>query len=319
MRLPSYENKVARWRCACMVALCMAFLLCAGQVKAAENDPLAEALAQWEAGQEVEGAIAITVEPTTYNPLLGGVNCNGDCERLGASHSGLLVENWWDRAAACPPEIPRNSQITFIPRWHTKPITVWCLDQGSAIVTLEDGTLRLDVLTQSDIWRDQYPALLLLPKPEMPIGGGPQYAPICLDSACMSPVIAPDTQTPPPAFVCPASTCEGTMVKGMQEGHFAVDWRTWSAYAPAAGQVIKAENTYDGCGGSVVLDLGGGWWSRLCHFTQIFVEPGQTVHAGELLGFVGRSGNGDGEHVHVEVYWAWTPHDLEKLLEQPGV
>lgn len=320
MRLSSYYDRVARRCCVIVIGLCMLALVMAPRVWAASDDPLQEALEQWSAGQEVEGAIPVTVEPTTYNPLLGGVNCNGDCTRLGASHSGLLVENWWDRAAACPPEIPRNSQLTFIPRWHTKPMTVWCLDQGSAIQTLEDGTLRIDVLTQDmNIWRAPYPALLLLPKPEQPIGGGPEYAPICLDAACVTPVIVPDLQPPAPSLVCPATLCEGTLVKDMTNGHFGVDWRTWSVYAPAAGQVIKAEDSLDGCGGSVVLDLGGGWWSRLCHFERIFVKAGQTVNTGQLLGFAGQSGNSDGEHVHAEIYWGWTPYSLEVLQgeEQP--
>lgn len=54
-------------------------------------------------------------------------------------------------------------------------------------------------------------------------------------------------------------------------------------------------------GNKTVLTLEDGTEIWFCHQTEIFVEPGETVTAGEVIGTVGTTGNVTGSHLHLEV------------------
>jgi murein DD-endopeptidase MepM/ murein hydrolase activator NlpD len=70
--------------------------------------------------------------------------------------------------------------------------------------------------------------------------------------------------------------------------------------APADGVVIIAgkEAQY---GRLVSIDHGHGYATRYGHLKDIRVKPGDRVHAGQILGTVGISGNTTGPHLHYEV------------------
>jgi murein DD-endopeptidase MepM/ murein hydrolase activator NlpD len=70
--------------------------------------------------------------------------------------------------------------------------------------------------------------------------------------------------------------------------------------APADGVVIIAgkEAQY---GRLVSIDHGHGYATRYGHLKDIRVKPGDRVHAGQILGTVGTSGNTTGPHLHYEV------------------
>jgi hypothetical protein len=62
------------------------------------------------------------------------------------------------------------------------------------------------------------------------------------------------------------------------------------------------ETGYDGAyGNKTVLTLDDGTEIWFCHQTDIFVEPGETVTAGEVIGTVGTTGHVTGSHLHLEV------------------
>jgi murein DD-endopeptidase MepM/ murein hydrolase activator NlpD len=62
------------------------------------------------------------------------------------------------------------------------------------------------------------------------------------------------------------------------------------------------ETGYDGSyGNKTVLTLDDGTEIWFCHQTEIFVEPGETVTAGEVIGTVGETGHVTGSHLHLEV------------------
>lgn len=55
----------------------------------------------------------------------------------------------------------------------------------------------------------------------------------------------------------------------------------------------------------VVTDDGNGYRSVYAHFGRIVVKPGQTVKAGQLLGYEGATGRASGCHVHYGLFSPW--------------
>jgi len=56
-------------------------------------------------------------------------------------------------------------------------------------------------------------------------------------------------------------------------------------------------------GNATIIDHGWGVYSAYMHQSEILVEQGDRVEAGELIGRVGATGRVEGPHLHWEV-WA---------------
>ena len=54
-------------------------------------------------------------------------------------------------------------------------------------------------------------------------------------------------------------------------------------------------------GNQVLLDNGAGLATRYAHMTQTAVTAGETVTAGQVIGYVGNTGDSTGFHLHFEV------------------
>jgi murein DD-endopeptidase MepM/ murein hydrolase activator NlpD len=89
-----------------------------------------------------------------------------------------------------------------------------------------------------------------------------------------------------------------------QRWHNALDIATaWGTpiYAAAAGTVSRA-GWESGYGNMVELNHGDGWSTRYGHMAQQpEVSVGQWVERGQLIGFIGCTGNCTGPHVHFEI------------------
>ena len=72
-------------------------------------------------------------------------------------------------------------------------------------------------------------------------------------------------------------------------------------YAAAAGTVLEAEETAVGDGVYVVLDHGHGITSKYAHCSALAVQAGDTVTAGQLIAYVGCTGNSTGNHCHLQI------------------
>lgn len=73
-----------------------------------------------------------------------------------------------------------------------------------------------------------------------------------------------------------------------------------SIYAVANGVITSA--SYDGAyGNKTVLTLDDGTEIWFCHQTSFTVSVGDTVRSGDLIGYVGSTGNVTGPHLHLEV------------------
>ena len=66
----------------------------------------------------------------------------------------------------------------------------------------------------------------------------------------------------------------------------------------------------------VVIDDGNGYRSIYAHFEKIIVERGQTVEAGQLIGYEGRTGHASGCHLH---YGLFSPQETARFGIDPAV
>ena len=57
----------------------------------------------------------------------------------------------------------------------------------------------------------------------------------------------------------------------------------------------------DSYGNQVLLDNGAGLSTQYAHMTQTAVTAGEAVTAGQVIGYVGNTGDSTGNHLHFEV------------------
>jgi murein DD-endopeptidase MepM/ murein hydrolase activator NlpD len=77
----------------------------------------------------------------------------------------------------------------------------------------------------------------------------------------------------------------------------------------AASGVVTRSGRDGHLGTAVTLSHGFGMVTRYGHLSRTTVEPGERVHQGDVIGFVGRSGRATGYHLHYEVRLDGRPVD----------
>jgi murein DD-endopeptidase MepM/ murein hydrolase activator NlpD len=83
--------------------------------------------------------------------------------------------------------------------------------------------------------------------------------------------------------------------------------------APADG-VVTFTDQLGGYGKAIMIDHGHGISTRYGHLSGFAVTAGQSVHRGDVIGFVGASGRSTGPHLHYEVRINDTPVNPYKYL-----
>jgi murein DD-endopeptidase MepM/ murein hydrolase activator NlpD len=73
-----------------------------------------------------------------------------------------------------------------------------------------------------------------------------------------------------------------------------------TVHAPADGIVIYSQRK-SAYGNLVILDHGSGLTTRHGHLSLFAVRPGQSVHKGDVIGYVGATGRTTAPHLHYEV------------------
>ncbi len=106
-------------------------------------------------------------------------------------------------------------------------------------------------------------------------------------------------------FVWPLPGGSFWISQGFKHGkHMAVDLAAapgTPVYAIDTGRVIKAGWSDIGYGYRVVIDHGIDYVSLYAHLSEYYVQPGDIVQKGELIGRVGSTGNSTGPHLHLEI------------------
>jgi murein DD-endopeptidase MepM/ murein hydrolase activator NlpD len=83
--------------------------------------------------------------------------------------------------------------------------------------------------------------------------------------------------------------------------------------APADGTIMFCD-FLGGYGKAIMMDHGHGISTRYGHLSGYAVTPGQHVHRGDVIGYVGASGRSTGPHLHYEVRINDTPVNPYKYL-----
>jgi len=86
-----------------------------------------------------------------------------------------------------------------------------------------------------------------------------------------------------------------------------------SIVAPADG-IVDFADFMGGYGRAIILDHGRGITTRYGHLASFAVFPGQHVHRGDTIGYVGASGRSTGPHLHYEVRINDVPVNPHKYL-----
>lgn len=89
-----------------------------------------------------------------------------------------------------------------------------------------------------------------------------------------------------------------------REGHRGVDIAApaGTPIVAAHGGTVLISGWNDSYGNQVMLDDGAGTSTRYAHMTVQAVAAGETVAAGQVIGYVGSTGDSTGNHLHFELY-----------------
>ena len=83
----------------------------------------------------------------------------------------------------------------------------------------------------------------------------------------------------------------------------------------ADGVVTLAEKDLYFTGATLIFDHGHGISTLYMHLDQIFVELGDIVKQGDIIGTVGSSGRSTGPHLDVRLNWFGTRLDPATVLD----
>ncbi len=117
----------------------------------------------------------------------------------------------------------------------------------------------------------------------------------------VSPSTGPDFEMP---FLC-STSWTGSTRSSHSPSSYTIDWNAPDdlgkpVLASAPGVVSRAVSLTSSYGRYVIVDHGKGYTTLYAHLNQIASTVGQVVEQGDLIGYLGTSGNSTGPHLHHE-------------------
>lgn len=96
------------------------------------------------------------------------------------------------------------------------------------------------------------------------------------------------------------------LTRGYSAGHSGmdIDARTNDAVEAAFSGVVTTVSHTGPYGNKIIISHPSHpekISTMYAHLTDVYVTPGETITAGQLIGTVGTTGNADGDHLHLEV------------------
>ena len=88
-------------------------------------------------------------------------------------------------------------------------------------------------------------------------------------------------------------------------------------YATRAGKVISAVTSNSGYGIYVLIDHGDGYSSLYAHMSARYVNSGDSVSKGQMIGRVGSTGNSTGPHLHFEIRYYGEKKNPMNFVKKP--
>ncbi len=166
----------------------------------------------------------------------------------------------------------------------------------------EDLEEYRQMMAEAAAWEAQVEALIAEKKQEL------------LDAQLLEQMSNQSGASNPAGFIWPSYTKQINSyfgnrkhpISGIWTGHKGVDINAnygsavWSA---ASGTVIMASTGWNGGFGNVVMVMHpSGYTTIYAHLSSIAVVSGQSVAQGQVVGYVGSTGNSTGSHLHFEVH-----------------
>jgi murein DD-endopeptidase MepM/ murein hydrolase activator NlpD len=93
-------------------------------------------------------------------------------------------------------------------------------------------------------------------------------------------------------------------ILGFTKMHTGIDFAapTGTPIMAAGDGVVEDAKWWGGYGRWVRIRHNGQWETGYGHMSAIAVKPGQHVHQGEIIGYVGTTGRSTGPHLHFEIW-----------------
>ncbi len=90
---------------------------------------------------------------------------------------------------------------------------------------------------------------------------------------------------------------------GGRRSHLGVDLAapTGTPIVATLDGTVSAAEWRGGYGLYIAVEHGGGMQTRYGHLSRLNVRPGQRIHKGDVIGYVGSTGRSTGPHLHYEV------------------
>lgn len=73
-------------------------------------------------------------------------------------------------------------------------------------------------------------------------------------------------------------------------------------HAVTSGTIVSSGWIYDGYGIDTLIHNDAGYWSHYAHQSKTIVSSGQHVDVGQVIGYVGATGDVTGAHLHFEIW-----------------